>query len=532
MATTTLPRPRGIRLNNRLIVGLTLVALTLAGAFYYTTHTRTTVAAAVSTVTVTRGTITQTVSGNGTVTANQSVDLAFQTSGVVKDVLVKAGDTVKAGQALALLDDRNLQAAVTTAQANLDSAQAKLQQAQNGNATAQQIAAAQATVDSAQKAYDKTLAGPTPAELGAAQAMVTSAQAAYDAAVQSAAAGSSTLRSLKATLDEAQVTLQQAQAAYDKIAWRSDVGMSSEAKTLQTATIEYQKALADYNAQLTTSGPDAQSSIASAKAALASAQESLAALTPTAADIAAAKSTLESAKQSLAALTSSASDTDVAIAQANVTSAEQALKEAQVNLANATLTAPFDGVISAVNVVPGSSASSTAMTLVNENPLHVELKLSENNVTKAATGQKVDLTSDAVSDWKTQGTVSYVAPTGTTSNGVVTYLVRVDFQNSDARIKVGMTLNVGIVTASKENVLVVPNAAVLAEGNGAVVQVMGANGQRQNVAVQTGITDGTHTEITSGLTEGQQIVALAASTGSSSNSNNRGGPGGGLLGIP
>lgn len=531
MATRTLPRSRGIKLDKRILVGVAVLALALAGTFLWRGSSKSTAAATTpSTVTVSRGTITQSVSGSGSVTADQSLDLAFQTTGVVKEVLVKVGASVQAGQTLATLDDRALQSAVTTAQANLASAQASLTQKQKGNATPEELASAQAALDSAQKAYDAKVAGPTPSELTAAQASVKSAQAAYDAAVQSVAAGDSTLRSLKASMDQAQITLQSAQAAYDRIAWRSDVGMSSEAATLQSATIAYEKAKAEYNAQLTTAGTDAQSKIESARSALVSAQKNLADLTPTAADIAAAKASLVSAQASLAKLTSAATDTDLIIAQASVTNAEQALKQAQINLEHATLKAPFAGVVTAVDVVPGSTASSTAVSLVNENALHVELKLSENNVTKAAVGQTVNLTSDAISGWKAEGTVSYVSASGTTSNGVVTYLVRVDFQNPDSKVKVGMTLNVDIIAAQKKDVLIVPQSAVLREGTGHIVQILGADGKKQNVTVETGLTDGTHTEIVKGLTEGQQIVALPSSTGTTTSSSNNNRPGG--LGIP
>lgn len=535
MASIAVAPPKRIKINRWLIAGIVLIGVAI-GAGALIANSRSTGAQAtakVSTVAVSRGNLTQTVSGSGSVTANQTVDLAFPASGIVKEVKVQAGDTVKAGQTLASLDDRDLQSKVAAAQASLDSAQATLTEKQKGNSTSAEIASAQAVLDSAQKAYDKVTAGPTKSELASAQAAVASAQAAYAAALKDNEAGNSTLRSLKATLDQANVTLQQAQAAYDKIAWRSDVGASSEAGDLQDATIAYQKALADYNAQLTTSGTDATSTLASANATVKSAQENLAALMPTDADIASAKATLESAKASLAALTAPASDTDLAIAQASVDSAKQALAQAQLNLEQATLTAPFDGIVSEVDVVPGSTASSTAVTLLNQNPLHVELKLSENNVVEVATGQKVQLTSDALSDWKANGTVSYIAPSGTTTNGVVSYLVRVDFPNTDPRVRVGMTLNVDVITTQRDNVLLVPTSAILTEGNQSVVQVVGADGKAQTVKVQTGISDGTHTEITGGLTEGQKIAALPSSSGSASGSQqNRGGPGGGFFGLP
>ena len=78
----------------------------------------------------------------------------------------------------------------------------------------------------------------------------------------------------------------------------------------------------------------------------------------------------------------------------------------------------------------------------------------------------VDLTIDALKDWKEQGTVSYIAPAADSSNGVVTYAVRVSFPDSDDRVKVGMTANLMITTAKKDGVLLVPNSALLPKGKG------------------------------------------------------------------
>lgn len=531
MATTTL-RPthgRGMKLNRWLLVGIAVIVLAIALGVYYESAQGATTTRPITTVPVTTGSITQTVSGNGNITANKSADLDFQTGGVVKQVFVQAGDTVKAGQPLAVLDDSTLQSKVADAQAALTSAQASLAAKEKGSATDAQIASAQAAVNSARQAYNTLVAGPTKTDLASAQAAVASAQAAYVAATKATAAGDATLRSLKATLDEATVTLQQAQAAYDKIAWQSDVGATTQARDLQNATLAYQKALADYNAQLATSGPNAQSSIASAAANLKAAQKTLTDLTPTDASIAAAQATLASAEATLAGYTSPASPTDIAVAQAAVDSAQQALKQAQLNLAQATLTAPFDGVISVVNIVPGSTVSGAAMTLINQDPMHVNLTLSENNVIQVAVGQKVNLTSDALPGWKSTGTVSYIAPASVTTNGVVTYLVQVDFKNTDTHIRTGMTLNVDIVTQQKNNVLVVPNAAILPRGNGYIVQVLGSDGKPKDVPVQQGISDGTHTEITSGLTAGEKIVALP---NSATGTNSGGGRPGGFFGFP
>jgi HlyD family secretion protein len=463
MATKTLPR-RGSRLSRGWMVGIVLIVVVGAAALFLRNGARSTSqVSAASTVVVRRGNIVGSVTGSGAITADQILDQAFQTSGSVTQVLVQEGDTVTAGQVLARLDDRMLQSQVANARASLDSAKARLLQSQEGNAR--------------------------PEDLASAQASVNSAQAAYNTAVKDAAAGDSTLAALKAVLDKAQVTLQQKQSAYDQVAWRSDVGRTQQAADLQNATIDYQKAKGDYEAQLKTSGPDAQSRIQSALA------------------------TLQQAQAGLAKLTAPATDTDLAIQQAAVAQAQQALTQAQLSLEYATLRAPFAGIVTAVNIVPGSTvnASTPAVGLMGRNPMHVNLKLSENDVVKVQLGQPATLTIDSLSDWRAEGQVSYIAPASETSNGVVTYAVRINFSDSDPRVRVGMTANLDIVTARKDNVLLVPNSALLPKGSGHVVQVIGPDGKAKEVDVQTGITDATQTEITSGLSEGMKIVALPGS---------------------
>jgi multidrug efflux pump subunit AcrA (membrane-fusion protein) len=85
-----------------------------------------------------------------------------------------------------------------------------------------------------------------------------------------------------------------------------------------------------------------------------------------------------------------------------------------------------------------------------------------------------------------------------------------------------MTANVTIVTATKDNVLQVPNSALLPKGSGQAVQVRDADGNIREVEVQTGLSDGTNTEITSGLKAGDQVVTTP-NTGATS-TQRRGGP--------
>ena len=127
------------------------------------------------TTTVTRGSITSTVSGSGSISAASTVDLAFQTSGVVAQILVEAGDSVTEGQALAILDTRDLALQVASAQAALDSANARLAQVTQGNTRPADLTSAQAQLASAQaqlaSAQERlaALRNPSPSAISSAE---------------------------------------------------------------------------------------------------------------------------------------------------------------------------------------------------------------------------------------------------------------------------------------------------------------------------------------------------------------------------
>src|SRR5262245_1305530 len=109
MASTTLPRAQNT-LRGRWLAGggALVVIMIIAAVLLNSMGTRATTTPSTSTTTVTRGTIIASVSGSGTVAAAQTLDLAFQSAGTVTQVLVKEGERVAAGQALATIDSRDL----------------------------------------------------------------------------------------------------------------------------------------------------------------------------------------------------------------------------------------------------------------------------------------------------------------------------------------------------------------------------------------------------------------------------------------
>jgi HlyD family secretion protein len=458
MNSSPLPQRRNLFRSRRGIGCIVLVVLAIIVALVaINSNNSAATVKKTDTVEVTRGTLISGITASGTITADKLLNLSYSTTGNVTQVLVKTGDTVNAGQALARLDDRSLQIKLVDAQAGLASARAKLTQLEQGNAR--------------------------PADLAAAQAAVKSAQAAYDASLRAGGAAGSTLVSAVAVLQKAQVRLRKAQSDYDTVGWRSDIGMLPQAVALQEATIDHAEAKAKYEA----AAMDADSNMK------------------------AAATELEQAKANLAKLTTPATETDLAIQRANVTQAEQSLKQAQLNLDDAILKAPFAGIVTAVNVILGSqvSAGTTVVTMMDQSTLRVDLRLNENDAARAQVGQAVSLTIDSLIGWQAEGKVTQVAPASEVVNGVVTYPVRVSLTDAEPRLKVGMTINVNIIAARKDNVLLVPNSALLPKGAGRAVQVRDAEGQKtREVDVQVGLTDGVNTEIISGLKEGDKVIAV------------------------
>jgi multidrug efflux pump subunit AcrA (membrane-fusion protein) len=194
-----------------IIGGVVVVLLIVGGVILWQNLDARASASSVSpqTATVQRGSLVATINVAGNVSAPATVALGFQQSGSVAKVNVNVSNAVKKGQALMELDTTDLNLALKTAKANLASAQAS---------------------------YDQTKADLQFA-LRNAQASLDSSKADLDAARAKNDQNPNSLIVAEATLDKATVALQKAQADYNTIAWRGDVGMTSQAVTLQQAMI-------------------------------------------------------------------------------------------------------------------------------------------------------------------------------------------------------------------------------------------------------------------------------------------------------
>ena len=434
------------------------------------------------------------------------------------------------GQALVQLDNTNAKLAVDSATSDLQSAQLKVQQAQEGPKDTD-IAQAQAKVQQAQANLNQLYQTTTPADIASAQAQVASAQANLDKV--KAGPTDTDVANGKQSLEQAKNTLWAAQTNRDAVCGQAkhpDDSTACQSARSQVNQQEGNVQIAQNNLDKLLAGPDpndvtvAEQQLAQAQAALAKLRQG-----PTAADVANAKAGITAAQANLAAVKSGPDDLAVQAAQAAVDQANVALKQAQLALDQTTLTAPFDGVITAVNVTNGQiiGTASNPVQLSDLSTLEVVANVSELDRAKLKVGQDVQMTFDALPNVTATGKVDSISPAGTLSQGVVNYPVTIKLANPDPAIQPGMTANLNVIVDQRDNALVAPNRAIRTQGRQKVVTVM-HEGQQITVPVETGMTDGTNTEITGGgLQEGDQVVisATTAAPGGGPRPGGFGGPG-------
>ncbi len=224
--------------------------------------------------------------------------------------------------------------------------------------------------------------------------------------------------------------------------------------------------------------------------------------------------------ESLADLKNGADPLDVRSSEISVTQKENALRDIREKLSDYYLKAPFDGTVASIAIKKLDSVSngSVVASLLTSQKI-AEVTLNEVDVAKVVTGQKANLTFDALPDLKLEGLVTSVDSLATVSQGVVNYTVKISFNADGTMIKPGMSVSASIITDSKQDVLYVSAGSIKIFGEKSFVEVLENVPPKYNPTegfvsataprrqeVSTGLSNDTQTEIVSGLKEGDQIV--------------------------
>jgi HlyD family secretion protein len=476
--------------------------------------------AATQTVAVRPATDVTQVNASGNIALAAEEAAMFEVEGVIDEVFVEVGDEVSVGDMLATLKTVDLERAVDQAELALDVKKNALEKLMEP-ATQAEIASARAQLMSAQEALAELEAGATSLEVEAAQASLAAAQAGYEELLAGPSEAELTVDS--AGLHRAYLTLQEAQADYDRVAYRGDIGSSSEAAALQDATIDYDVAKANYDI---TNEPASEAEIQSAIESIKQAQNNLEDLAVSEASLASARASVASAEASLDDLLNGPTATEIRELELAIEQAQIDLQEAENDLANARLRAPIDGTITTLEAGVGEKVTtdiSAAIYIADLTQLELTVNVSEVDVAKIYVGQPARIALDAFPDRAFSGSVSRIAPTSSSESGVVNYEVAIllDALNLDG-VKAGMTAVATIADEVDQQAWLVPTSAIQEYEGETTVAVM-RNGSRERVVVERGVSQGEWTTVQSpALREGDEVVGEVATFVDQDQANQRG----------
>jgi HlyD family secretion protein len=205
-------------------------------------------------------------------------------------------------------------------------------------------------------------------------------------------------------------------------------------------------------------------------------------------------------------------------AQAQVAQNQASLKQLEEQLSYTTITSPMDGTILSRDVEMGDAVSSIlvlgstatlVMTIGDTRQVYVQGKVDEADIGKVYMGQPARIKVESFKDKTFLGKVTKIAPLGVEKDNVTTFEVRVSIDNPGGELKANMTANAEILQDEHKNVLTVPEQAVMYDNNrNATVEVPDPKQKtgRRKVSIQAGISNGTKTEILSGLNSGDTVI--------------------------
>ena len=444
-------------------------------------------------VEVTRGDLIIGVTGSGKIEISREARPTFGSAGKLESILVKEGDRVRQDDVLARLDTSALELTLAQAQADLSQAELALTQAQLSERTAE---------------YD--LKNTRDSE-GALELAVLNAQVSLEQAQRALNTGIAA-----ADHDTAWSRLNRARAWYEYVTeiWPQESPGEIEDwhLALERAEDELEAAQAHYDNVL--SGYDSNE-IAIKKMQVEAAQMSL-----------------DEAQQDLDDLAEDIALRELQLASAHestlqyerlVELARLSLNDAQRQLDEATIVAPFDGIVAKVLAKEGDNIPSPAMApqtiihLIDPTQMELVVEVDEIDIPLVALDQEAVITVDALPDAEFKGTVTAVYPVPVEEGGVVLYEVRLSVEvPENSGIKVGMSASADIVLAEHSNVLLVPSRAIMQNSQGETIVKVMVDEQAEERAVVVGLDDGFRAEIISGLSEGETVVVEVRTKSSTS----------------
>ena len=498
-------------------------------------------------------TLVQEISETGMVKRGEKVKLSFEGGGRITAINVNVGDTVKAGQTLASLETSQLQIQLQEAAATLELTQAELDKLLSG-ASVETIRVAQTTVDNAQISLENAQRNEENVKIIAQENIeqdyedsLNSLDSAYLKIYNAYNEIDSLQRTYFSSNDQESITVKANKATIENAMLQvepyiSAAKSSGENESIDTALIEAKNALGKIYSALETAREiceeityrdivsstdktalDTQkTNINTSLTSIISAQQTTAStkLTNTSnintaeSSTATAQGVLKSAQDNLALTTASPRQEDIILYQAQVQRAQANVALLQNQITKATLFSLTNGQVIEVNKKVGEMVQPTEIiiALLPSVPFEIETDIYEEDVVKINIGNPVDISLIAFPDQTFKGKVVSVDPAEKLTDGIVYYKIAISLEEIPSiielldKIKPGMTADLIIKTAQKENVLVIDEEAVQEKDNKVFVEIL-RDGKIEEKEIETGFLGSNDMiEIISGLESGEKVI--------------------------
>ena len=477
---------------------------------------------ALSTATVSRGDITDSITVTGKVAPYAKSELGFERTGLVSGIYAKVGDKVTVGKYLAGQESSEIQAQYSGALADARAEKARLDELQRGLRTEESLVE-RAKLSSSQVSAGDALLTVENA-LNSSFLNTQKAFKSYFDVLFENAASSNPLVNASGVSQAKETDLSRGRAAMTRLfaVWSLekksglDITEATQGLARSQEHIDQARAFADMISKVVYAFTPADTGMSQAEIdTYVNATISGMALMNTAAEtLASAQNTFKTSISEL-----SVSQKEFTLKNAGSSSEEIEQQAARYEKAQAQvqnyasmiektkLISPLAGTVTRVDVEVGEIATAglSAVTVMSDDPFKIEVFIPEVDIAKVAIGNKARVTLDAYDDSVVfNASVGEIDPAETIVEGVPTYKVTLRFDAIDNRIKSGMTANIKIVVGEKLGTLMVPSRAI---HNGKVTVATGVEGETREVTVTTGVQgDDGSVEILSGLKEGDMVV--------------------------
>ena len=465
---------------------------------------------------VVRGSVVQEVSETGTIKKGEEINLNFKNSGRIEKIYVKVGDEIASGQDLAKLDTSQLLIQLAEAKASLE-----LAKAQKGDAQIS-LDSAERNLASVKQKAEEDLSNAYEDAINTLNDAYSKTDNAFNSVNNVQKTYFSTPNEYGLKVGDEKYRIEDALGKISVLVnnlksdpQQGDVDSAlSEAKTLLEKTRNAIKGVRDITENAIyrefvsstdkTSLDTQKTNIITEIDSITSAQQAIATTKST------NETNINNAETEFATLESqlrAGGNGGLYQAQVSQVQAQVALLEKQIQ--DATLQSPTDGKIARVEKREGETLQLTEsfISLLPAAPFQIDVDIYEEDIVKIQTGNPVDIEIAAFPDKAFKGKVILIDPAEKLVSDVVYYEVKIDFENPPQGIKSGMTADITIKTAQKNNVISIPDGALKKKYNKEYVEIL-VNGKKiEEREIKIGLegSDGM-VEVISGLKEGEQVV--------------------------